>query len=188
MKRAPFTVVAALAVAALVAGCSSGSEELSAEAQWADGICTARADLSQSVGELNDSLTFTPGSGTALEDAKTQVADRLDAVKTSAAGLKSAIDDVPADTQSEITATQQQLSNDIAGIELSLNAVGTAAQSAASAGSPADFITALAEVGTAASATKTAVTQFADQLSGFAESGSEQLQQAFGEAPACQSS
>lgn len=184
MRRAPFAVVVAAVVA--LAGC--GSDELSAEAQWADGVCTARADLQQSVAALNDSLTFTPGSGSALEDAQTQLTDRVEAVKTSAAGLKSAIEDIPTDAQSELTAAKEELSAGVADVQESLTAVGTAAQAAASSGSASEFLTALVEVGTAASTAKTAVTQLADDLSGYADSGSEQLQQAFGEAPACKNS
>jgi hypothetical protein len=181
-------LVLAAAVAALIAGCSSGSDELSATAQWADGVCTARTDLQQSVAALDDSLTFTPGSGSALEDAKTQVSDRVEAVKESASGLKSAIEEIPADSDGEISAAQAELKSAAADVEAGLSEVGSAAASATSAGSASEFITALTEVTTAAAATKNSVARLGDQLSGYAQSGSEQVQQAFSEAPACQTS
>jgi chromosome segregation ATPase len=184
MTRTPLAL--ALAAALFAAACSSGSDELSADAQWADGICTARADLDQSVAALNDSLSFESGSGSSLEQAQTQVTDRVEAVRTSAADLKAAIEDVPADAESEIAAAQQELQTASADVQESLTAVGAALTAASSAGSAGDFITALAQVATAASATKNAVTQLADDLSGFRESGNEQVKQAFADAPSCQ--
>jgi hypothetical protein len=184
-RRIAVLPLAALLAAGLLTACEESSEDLAAGVQWADGVCSARSDLSEAVSALNDSLTFDPAQASSLDQAKTQVQDRVDAVRQAGADLKAAVADVPDGVDADVAAAQEDLTTEAADVTESVTAVGDALSTATSATSAGEFATALAAAGVAAAAAKNAVGEFADTVQGYGSSSSSALKDAFNEAPAC---
>jgi hypothetical protein len=181
----------ALILAVLLAGCGSdedqGGDELSAEAQWADGVCSARSELNTSLRALNDSIQFDSGSDAdSLEQAQTEVSERLDAVRQSTADLRDAIRDAPAGLDGALADAQQQLSTSSDDVRTSVDGLAQAASDMADAQTVRQFTSASAAALTALTAAGNAVSGLADDVRGYARSADDAVQQAFDEAPSCQ--
>jgi hypothetical protein len=180
----------ALFLAVLLVGCGgeddAGGDELSAEAQWADGVCSARSELNTSLRALNDSIQFDSGSDAdSLEQAQTEVAERLDAVRQSATDLRDAIRDAPAGLDGALADAQQDLSTSADDVRTSVDGIGQAATDMADAQTVRQFTAAASGALTAVTATGNAVGGLADDIAGYARSADDAVQQAFDEAPSC---
>src|SRR5262245_11415753 len=137
----------------VLAGCGGDDDEeasLSADAQWADNVCKAADDVTSSLSGLIDEVKFdTNSSDSALEQAETELADRVDTVKQSASDLTDAVTDLPDGTSDAISSAEDDLSKDAQNFSTSVENLGSALSSAANSSGAQEFATAMA----AASAT-----------------------------------
>lgn len=176
-------VCLALGLTALT-GC--GSDELSPEAQWADGVCSARTELSDSVDALKDALTFDVSAGLAgLQDTKAEITDAAESVQQSATDLRTAINDQPDGVDAEVADAKNALTQSADTVKDSIEATAQAVSEAGSAAGVQEFVTALGAAATTLASTGAAVTALADQLRSYRDSASSTVKQAFEDAPAC---
>jgi uncharacterized phage infection (PIP) family protein YhgE len=183
-RRVPALTVSLLLLAVPLAAC--GSDELSPEAQWADGVCSARAEVSDSVDALKDALTFDASAGLAgLPDAKTQIADAAQSLEQSVADLRTAIDDQPDGVDTEVADAKSALTQSADAVRDSIDTAKQAVSQVGSAGGVQEFVAALGAAATTLAGAGEAVTALADQLRSYRDSASSTVKQAFEDAPAC---
>jgi methyl-accepting chemotaxis protein len=189
----------ALSSAVLLAGCGdskSPSDSASgaptqtstqaAAGTWANGVCSASADLRASV-RNGQALQLDPGSSsTSLDQAKTQVRDRVTAVQQAAASLKSALKDVPEGADPQVTAAQQQLQTDSERVQTAVDQLGAAAGQVGAASTAIELAKALAAFKAALTATANDLETYVRSLRSTVNSTEQSLKNAFGAAPACQ--
>ncbi|MGH3117679.1 MAG: hypothetical protein ACRDQD_26520 [Nocardioidaceae bacterium] len=181
------TLVAAASTVLLLAGCGDSTDELSAEAEWADNICRTADDVSGDLSALTDAVQFDTNSDTrALKEAQSELADRAEAVQQSTSDLGAAVTDLPADADAAIVDAQQELSALASDLEASIDALDAAVSDAADANTSQQFAMALTNGAAAAAATQNDLSTLTDRLTNNAESTQDTVQQAFQDAPSCQ--
>lgn len=184
LRRALALPVSLVLAAAPLAAC--GSDELSPEAQWADGVCSARADLADSVTSLKDALTFDPSAGLAgLQDTKDEIGDAVATVEQSAADLRTAIDDQPDGVDAAVADAKDALAQSADAVRSGLDSTKQAVSTLGSATGVQEFVAAIGSAASTLATTGDAVTALADQLRGYADSAQSSVSQAFKDAPAC---
>jgi hypothetical protein len=189
---------AGLFVVALLAGCSGDGDGDAPEATqegadagvvtWADGVCAATTELEGAVEQVTAALQVDPAApASALEQAKTEVAERAGEVRGAADGLRAAVSTSPPGVLSQEAAAARE--------ELSATAerAGTAAEELAAQGAalaeaqtPADTAAALTAAGSALAAAGTGLQAYLAELTASVESRDPVLRDSFAEAPACQ--
>jgi hypothetical protein len=192
-----FAAVALLA-GALLAGCSDtgGGSSPTAQASgdadagvvaWADGVCTATTDLEAAVQEVSTGLQVDPtASGEALDRARTEVAERVGAVRVAADDLRAAVSTSPPGVLSkELAAAQDELSATADRAHAAVEELAAQGAALADAGTPAGTAAALTAAGGALAAVGTGVQTYLASLRESADSQDPVLREAFAEAPAC---
>jgi hypothetical protein len=155
---------------------------------WADGVCAATTDLEAAVGQVTAALQVNPSaSGTALEQAKAQVAERAGAVRGAADDLRAAVNTSPPGVLSQgVAEAQDKLSATADRARTALDELAARGTALADAQTPAETAAALAAAGTALATAGAGVQSYLATLKESAESRDPVLRNAFAEAPACQ--
>ena len=189
----------ALFAVALLAGCSgeadgesSAATQTSQEADagvvtWADGVCAATTDLEAAVQQVTAALQVDPGaSGTALDQAKTEVSERAGAVRGAADDLRAAVNTSPPGVLSqEVASAREELSATADRARTAAEELAAKAAQLAEAQTPTETAAAVAAAGGALAAAGTGVQAYLASLKQTAESRDPVLHNAFAEAPAC---
>ena len=182
---------AGAAMALGLAACSgnaSSSPTLSAEAQWADSVCTSAPGVQSSLTELGQDLSFNPSAGdSALDQMKATLTEQAEQVKSSVEGLQSAVAAAPVDAQGA-TQLQTDLSNAQTSLQQAVQAAATAVQAAADSTTTQEFVTQSAAALLSLKAAESSAKSFASSLTTATSGASSELTAAFNEAPACQPS
>lgn len=176
-------VLALALTVVLAAGCG---EDDSPATQWADGVCSAWSELRTDVSGLTSGLSVDARTPEALESLRTEVEDRLAAIRASAQNLADAITDTPEGSDQAVEDARQELSDEADDVRAGLDAVGQALQGVAGATSREDVTTALSGAQAALTETGQALTSLADTAGGYASAADDTLQQAFDDARSCQ--
>jgi hypothetical protein len=195
-------IVVALCSAALITGCGEsgpGSRSESggptamptptrdAATAWADSVCSASTELRKSVQEVGEALKVnSSGSTTSLDQARTQVRDRVATVQQSAASLDSTLSAVPAGTDPELQAAQQQLKTASQRAQDKVGQLGAAAAQLADASTPPDTAASLVTMKAALTGTANDLASYRESLHVTVNGGTQVVRDAFGSAPACQ--
>lgn len=170
--------VAAIVVAAIVIRASDDGSESTAE--WADSLCTSLSDWRQSIAGLAD-----VGGGQLTADS---LRDRLDEADGATTQLVTELRDLGPPDVVDGDQVEEALDDATAGLEDSFENLREAAEEAADAGSPQDFLTALAGLGDDFQALVDRPSELVATLQSaslFGEASAE-LEQAFADAPSCQ--
>lgn len=164
---------------------ASGDVDLTATTGWAGSVCTALTDVSSAVDGIGEGLTIDPLAGVeALDDARLQIGNQIDAVGAAVGDLRTAIaaaPDAPGDQ-----AIRSALDGALGDLDAAQQDAVAQAQAAAGAGSVPEFLLA---AGGALVAVRTAAGAVGDLYSaatGSASGASEEVRAAFAQAPACQ--
>jgi hypothetical protein len=181
-----------LIVAVLLAGCSGeGESEPSPAAQasratdagvvmWADGVCAATTDLEDAVAQVTAALQ--PGP-----EAKTEVTERVGAVRVAVDDLRAAVNTSPPGVVSEeVAAARDELSAATGSAGAAAEDLAAQGTTLAEAQTPAELATALSAAGAALATVGTEVRAYLTSLREAAASRDPALKSAFAEAPACQ--
>jgi hypothetical protein len=199
MSRLATSIVVPLALAAALAGCSSGPASLAASPSptptptpssvvWAGQVCVERDNLKAAVSALGRNLSYDVTSDkSAIEQMDTQLRLQVLSVANAADQLGAALSGVPVDFQAAndlvVTATKAK--------EDTTDAVNQVKSSLDAAVNADSIVTGIAEAGRALvsakaafEAGKTLLTTITDATS----SANAQLQEAFDAAPQCQES
>lgn len=192
-------VLAMLSSAVLLAGCggsdtasdSGPSGTASATTQdavvtWADGVCSASADLLESVRSVGALQIDSSGSQTSLDHARAQVRDGVQAVQGSAKSLNQALADVPAEANPELTAARDELQAASERAHTAVDQLAEAASGVADAQSASAMATSLVALKAAATGTANDLAAYLQSLRGTLTGGGQAVQDAFAAAPACQ--
>lgn len=143
--------------------------------------------MSGNLSALTDSVQFDSNSDTAaLEEAQSELSDRVEAVQRSVSDLDAAVTDLPADADAAIADAQQELSASASDLEASIDALGAAFSDAVDADTTQQFATALTGGAAAIAASEHDLSTLTDRLTNNAESAQDTVQQAFQDAPSCQ--
>src|SRR5262245_5848986 len=178
-----------VAIAVLVLTACGGDEEASQseETAWANDVCQGADQVSSSISGLTDSIKIDSGSGTsALQQAQTELTNRVNTVQEDIGDLGDTITDLPDNTNDAITQASDQLNDDAQQLSDSVSDLTGATQKAADATDAQAFTAAIAEATSSLSATKDALGSLTDNLSSYLTSADDALKQAFNDAPACQ--
>lgn len=206
MTTRPRLLVIAMLASVAIAGCSSTSDESTAgddtsgtpaasssapasagasTVQWAEGVCSAAAQLQTSLDALGGNLTLDLGSGDALAQLKDQVGAQVQEITSDVAQLSDAVTAVPADASPEVQAAADQIRNDRQAVGDAVDGLQASAAEIASAENVRAGATAVAATaGQLATASSAATTLFSD-LGDLASTGSGAVQSAFAAAPSC---
>ncbi|GAA3383603.1 hypothetical protein GCM10020369_10080 [Cryptosporangium minutisporangium] len=178
--------------ALLLSGCgesttpSETEPSTTAAVAWADGVCAASADLRASV-RSGQTLQLAPaGSRASLDEARTQVRDRVAETRQSAAALNTAVTAVPPEAGAEVEEAQRQLAAQADDVRMEVDQLGTAADEVAAANSARAMGTALVGVKNALSDAAREVTALVGLLRDTTTGAGQSVRDAFGAAPACQ--
>jgi hypothetical protein len=153
---------------------------------WADGVCSASSALRESVRQMTATVQTDPtGSATSLDQAKAQIADRAAAVRQSAAGLSTAVADVPSDARPELVTAQQDLRTSSQRAQQAVTQLDAAAGQVRAAQTGAEVAAALVKLKVTLTATATDVTTYLTMVRTTVDSGQDAVRAAFGAAPAC---
>jgi len=178
----------AIGVLALAA-CGGGGDEASQseESNWANDVCQGADQVTTSISGLTDSLQINPNSSSsALEQAQTEMTDRVNTVQQSISDLTGTITNLPDNTSDAVTSAEDQLSNDASQLNDSVSDLTGAVTKAADATNAQAFTAALAEATSSLASTKDALTSLTNSIGSFLDSSQESLKNAFNDAPACQ--
>jgi len=173
---------------AACSGSSSPSESpsLSAEAQWADSVCTSAKSVETSLNALGSDLSFDPSQGdSAVDQLKTTLKTQASDVNSAIAELGSAVDAVPVDAEGA-EQLKTELTNAEKSFQESVQTAADAVQTAADATTTQDFATASAAALVSVKAAEASAKSFATNLSTATSGASSELKAAFDAAPACQ--
>jgi methyl-accepting chemotaxis protein len=184
--RLAATLGTVLLASTMLSACGSDTTDtapLSANAQWADGVCGAYADLESAVSALGDPLPESTGPiADRVTAAKDAIQGRVDTVQVSVAGLTAAVTDVPPEADTSLQTARDNLKTAVDDVRPEISEAQTALQAAVENPS-VESISALA----------TAATTLATKAGEAAQQGKDSLSQAkgaaqtaFKEAPACQ--
>lgn len=184
--RLAATLGTVLLASTMLSACGSDTADtapLSANAQWADGVCGAYADLESAVSALGDPLPESTGPIVdRVAATKDVIEGRVEAVKTAASGLTTAVTDVPPEADVNLQTVRDNLKSAVDEAQPALEDAEAALKSAVENPS-VESISALA----------TAATTLATKAGDAAQQGKDSLseakgaaQTAFKEAPACQ--
>jgi hypothetical protein len=203
--RSRTVVAVALSVVVLLAGCSgsdSGDGEPSATSTgtpsasgsadagvvtWADGVCSATTDLETAVQGVTTALQVDPtASASALEQAKTQVGERVGEVRVAADDLRAAINTSPPGVvSSQLAEAQGQLTASADSARAAAEQLVTQGGAIADAQTPAETVAALTAAGTALATTSAQIQAYLTSLSETAQNRDPVIREAFASAPAC---
>jgi hypothetical protein len=186
-------VVLCLLPALLLTGCgdSNGEPDSAAGAptrastpdaavSWAGGVCSASADLRASVREVGGALTVT-----SPDQLRVEVRDRVAAVRQSAGSLNAALSAIPAGSDPELVAAQQQLQTAAQQAQSSIDRLGAAAGQVTEIQTAAEAATVLPALRTALTDTSSALETYLVSLRTTVTGGTDALRASFGAAPAC---
>lgn len=173
----------ALVLTAVLAGGCAGDDSPATE--WADGVCSAWAELRTDVSGLTSGLSLDAVTPEALESLRSELEDRLAAIRASAQNLTDAITDTPEGANQAIEDAQRELSSEADAVRAGLDAVGQALQGVAGATTAEDLTAALSGAQAGLSETGQALTSLGDTVGGYASAGDDTLQQAFDDAQSC---
>jgi hypothetical protein len=192
---------AGLFALALLAGCSGdGDGDASAATPtsasgadagvvtWADGVCAATTDLEAAVGQVTMALQLDPAaSDTAIEQAKTEVAERTGAVRGAADDLRAAVNTSPPGVLSqEAAAAKEELTATADRARTAAEELAAQGTALAEAQTPAETAAALTAAGSALAAAGAGVQAYLAELAASVQSRDPVLRASFAEAPACQ--
>lgn len=177
-------LTALLAPVVLVAGCSD--DEPSPTTSWADGVCSARSELSTDISGLTDGLSLDSLSPESLQSLETELQDRIAAIRASAQNLADAITDTPDGADQAVEDAQQELSTDADDVRAGLDSVEQAFQGLSDASSGEDVTAVLSDAQAGLTATGQALTSLGDTVDGYASAADDTLQQAFDDAQSCE--
>ncbi|TDC52898.1 hypothetical protein E1212_07070 [Jiangella ureilytica] len=167
----------------LATGCA---EDDSPATQWADGVCSAWSELRTDVSGLTSGLSLDAVTPEALDSLRSELEDRLAAIRAGAQNLADAIADTPDGADQAVEDAQQELSGQTDEVRAGLDAVGQALQGVSGATSGEDVTTALSDAQAGLSETGQALTALGDTVGGYASAADDTLQQAFDDARSCQ--
>ena len=191
------TVLIALSSAVFLAGCSdsttssdsgSGATQApneTAAVAWAGGVCAASTELREQV-RTGQAQLDPASSSTSLDQVRTQVRDRVTAVRQSAAALGTALSALPTGADPQVTAARQQLQTDVGRVKAAVDQLGSAADEVAAADSTTEVATGLMTLKAALAGTANDLATYLESLRGTIASAEQAIRDAFGAAPACQ--
>ena len=180
-------VVVLVAVAGiLLAGCGDG-DELSPEAEWADGVCSAWDDLTGEVDALRDSLELDSSNESASPgQVLSNVEEQLRELADSASDLGSAITDTPDNVDEVVDSAREDLSASADAVQQSIGMAADAFAAVTAATTPQEISSAVADATTALTAVGQALSGLGSDVESNASATADALRQAFDEAPSCQ--
>jgi hypothetical protein len=167
----------AIVIAAIAMRATDDSPETTTE--WADGVCTSLADWRGSIAALAD----VGGEPLTAESLR----DRLDDAESATTQLVTDLHELGRPNVVDGDEVEEALDDATAGLEESFEELRVAAEDAADAESPQDFLAALAGLGDDFQALLDEVPEFVATLQSaslFGEASAE-LEQAFAAAPSC---
>lgn len=167
----------------LAAGCS---ESESPTTQWADGVCSAWSELSADVSGLTEGLSLPNLSQESRDSLRTEIEDRLTAVRASAQNLADAVTDTPEGAGQAVEDARQELGDEADDVRAGLESVGQAFQGLSDASESQDLTAALSAAQAGLTATGQALTALGDTVGEYASTADDTLRQAFDDAPSCQ--
>jgi len=172
--------IASIAVAALVMRLTADDNQTSSPAAWADSVCTSLSTWRSSIVAISEvsGETLTP------ESLRQSLGDATTATETLVTDLRQlGPPDLEAGEELEL-----QLDSAASEIEAGFDALKQGAEDAANAGSPADFIQALAALAPQFQALLNTLSTTVDDLrsSDVAEDARDELEAAFASASSCQ--
>jgi hypothetical protein len=172
--------VASIALAALIMRLTANDSSNPSATAWADSVCSDLTTWSSSIQALAD---VSSGSLNA-ETLNAKIADAEQATSTLVASLK---DLGPPDLESG-DALEEELSSAVDEIQSQVEALKQGAEEAAQAGSPRDFLSALATLAPQFQTLLGSVQTTIDDLKSSDAAGAarDELQQAFDDAESCQ--
>lgn len=187
MTRLAVGVAIGVLVLTACGGGDGNEASQSEETQWANDVCQGADQVSSSISGLTDSIKIDSSSGTsALQQAQTELTNRVNTVQKDIGDLGDTITDLPDNTNDAITQASDQLNDDAQQLSDSVSDLTGATQKAADATDAQAFTAAIAEATSSLSATKDALGSLTDNLSSYLSSADDALHQAFNDAPACQ--
>jgi hypothetical protein len=186
----------ALVAVALLAGCSEASDDgtttPSAESSgadagvvtWAGGVCAATTDFEAAVQQMTAALRAAPG--TPPDQVRTEVSERVGAVRGAADDLRAAVSTSPPGELSKAVATaQDELAATADRARTASEELAAQGEQLAAAQTPAETADALAAARGAFQEAAAGVQAYLASLSATAASRDPVLSNAFAEAPAC---
>jgi uncharacterized protein YoxC len=178
------TLSACTSSGAPAAGGSPGTAP-AATVQWAGSVCSSVQKLNQSVRNLTSALT-TGSRNSDLSQLGQQLKSRTDAVVAAAQDVSSSVQNVPASASQAVKNAGQNLQSAANASKQSLQRLQTNMSQLGSDTTSAQFAEDFASVGGAATTAAGDVGALLRSVQGYASSGQSEMQQAFGNAPACQ--
>lgn len=155
------------------------------EAIWAGSVCTAIDDLTASVADIADSLTFDPlADQDVITQFESQLADGVAGLEDETAALGAALGAAPVDYVAA-SSTITELEESLATVQAAGDVVQQHLQAATQASNPLAATVELGKAAVAAKAAWEAGTRLLDQLSDARADAESTLGPAFDRAPEC---
>lgn len=164
---------------------TSGDGTLTSTTAWAGTVCTAMTDVRTAVDGIGEGLAIDPLAGAgALEDARLQIANQIDAVGAAVGELRAAVAAAPNEPGAQAIAGS--MDGALADLDAAQQDVVQQARAAADAASVPAFVQAAGGALVAVRSAGTAVGDLYSAATGSASGASEEVRAAFAQAPACQ--